>query len=93
MSLFQLVEHAVFDTTDGDGVLLDGLSGYYFHLNPVATRMLEAALCYPTLDEVVARLHDAIEADDATLRDGVSLLQAQLRVHHLLVNEKGTAIS
>ncbi len=84
MSLLQLADHAVFDTTDGDGVILDTLAGNYFHLNPVATQMLEAMLQHNALDEVVASLHECIEANDEALKQGLTVLIAQLTEHHLV---------
>lgn len=85
MSLLRLSDNAVFDTTDGDGVILDTHVGNYFHLNPVATQMLEALLQYNTLDEAVASLHERIEANDKTLKEGLAVLIAQLREHHLVL--------
>jgi hypothetical protein len=85
MSLLRLSDHAVFDTTDGDGVILDTHAGNYFHLNPVATQMLDAMLQYNVLDEVVAFLQEHIEANDEVLKEGLTALIAQLTEHHLVL--------
>ena len=82
MSLLQLSDSAIFDITDGDGVILETQGGTYFHLNPVATQMLEALLQYNALDEVVTFLHERIEAKDETLKEGLAGLIAQLREQH-----------
>jgi hypothetical protein len=84
MPLLRLSEHAVFDATDGDGVILDTHTGTYFHLNPVATQMLEALLQYHALDAVVSSIHDRIEANEETLKEGLKVLIAQLTEHHLV---------
>lgn len=85
MSLLRLSDRAVFDSTDGDGVILDTHAGNYFHLNPVATQMLEAMLQYNTRDEVVAFLHESIEANDEMLKEGLAALIAQLTEHRLVL--------
>jgi hypothetical protein len=83
MSLLQLTEETVFDPADGAGVLLDGAMGLYFELNPVTTLMLEAALRYDTVEEVVDHLGDRIDATDDVLREGVTALAYQLTAQHL----------
>jgi hypothetical protein len=85
MPLLSLADHAIFDTTDGSGVILDTRSGVYFGLNATATIMLQAGLSCETVDQVVARLVERIDGSADTLRTGVESLAADLRARELLV--------
>jgi Coenzyme PQQ synthesis protein D (PqqD) len=84
MPLLSLADHAIFDTTDGTGVILDTRSGIYFGLNDTATVMLEAGLSCETVEETIARLAERIEGSADTLRTGVETLAALLRARELL---------
>ncbi|MGI5170276.1 PqqD family protein [Spirillospora sp. CA-253888] len=84
MSVLRLAEHAVFDDTDGAGVVLDNRKGVYLSLNGVATVMLRAALRFDTTDQVVDHLKRHIDADADTLRQGLDELVEQLIEHGLL---------
>jgi hypothetical protein len=84
MPLLQLTEETVFDPAGGSGVLLDSALGLYFELNPATTLMLDAALRYDTMEEVVQHLAERIDAaDDDVLREGVTALAYQLTAQHL----------
>jgi len=85
MPLLSLADHAVFDTTDGSGVILDTRSGVYFGLNTTATIMLQAGLSCETVDQVVARLVERIDGSADTLRTDVESLAADLRARELLL--------
>jgi len=85
MPLLSLADHAIFDTTDGAGVILDTRAGVYVGLNGTATMMLEAGLSCETVDQVVARLAERIDGSADTLRNGVEALAAQLRARDLLL--------
>ena len=85
MPLLSLADHAIFDTTDGAGVILDTRAGLYFGLNGVATMMLEAGLSCETIDQVVARLGERVDGSADTLRAGVEVLTAKLRARDLLL--------
>jgi hypothetical protein len=74
MPLLSLADHAIFDTTDGAGVILDTRSGVYFGLNGTATIM-----------QVVARLVARLDGSADTLRTGVESLAADLRARELLL--------
>lgn len=84
MALLRLAEHAVFDATDGAGVILDTRRGVYLSLNPTATLMLETALRCESVDETVEHLLRRVDASAADLRSGVESLLAQLRQARLL---------
>ncbi|MGW7088999.1 PqqD family protein [Streptomyces sp. NPDC054871] len=84
MSLIRLAEHAVFDDTDGAGVILDTRRGIYLSLNSTATLMLRAALGSDTEASVVGRLREQIDATDQTLQSGLAKLTVQLRDRALL---------
>ncbi|MFE0130049.1 PqqD family protein [Streptomyces sp. NPDC059037] len=84
MPLVRLAEHAVFDDTDGAGVILDTHKGVYLTLNSTATLMLRAALHGDTVDDVVGRLREQIDATDQTLQSGLAKLTGQLRDRALL---------
>jgi hypothetical protein len=85
MPILSLADHATFDATDEAGIILDTRDGVYFHLNDTATVMLEVALECDTLDQVVARLVERVDASADTLRDDVERLVAELRARELLV--------
>jgi Coenzyme PQQ synthesis protein D (PqqD) len=85
MPLLSLADHAIFDTTDGSGVILDTRTGVYFGLNGIATMMLEASLVCETVDQVVARLGERIDGSADALRTGVESLAADLRARELLL--------
>ncbi|MCM6778509.1 PqqD family protein [Nocardia sp. CDC159] len=84
MSLLQLGTDAILDTTDGVGIIMDTRQGVYFELNPVATLMVQAAMSYETVDEVVRQLEERIDASPQTLRSGLSKLIDQLDEHRLI---------
>jgi coenzyme PQQ synthesis protein D (PqqD) len=88
MALLRLADHAVFDPTDADGVILDTSQGVYFGLNPTATLILQAALRFDTADEVVASVKGQIDATDAMLRAGIDDLTAQLDEHRLVAAQE-----
>jgi len=85
MPLLSLADHAIFDTTDGSGVILDTRAGVYVGLNGIATMMLEASLACETVDQVVARLLERIDGSADTLRAGVESLAGELRARELLL--------
>jgi len=85
MPALSLADHAIFDTTDGAGVILDTRAGVYLGLNATATRMLQTGLACETVDQVVARLAEHIDASPDTLRAGVESLAADLRARELLL--------
>lgn len=89
MAFLALRETAVFDETDGAGVILDVDSGVYFSLNQIATTMVRAALRFNTLDEVVTHLRDHFDASDDTLRTDISELITELDAQRLLENGRG----
>ena len=89
MPVLSLADHAAFDTTDDAGIILDTRDGVYIDLNVTATIMLQAALECDTLDQVVARLIECIDADADTLRAGVVRLIAELRDRKLLLSGAG----
>jgi len=89
MPVFSLADHATFDATDESGIILDTRGGVYFDLNVTATVMLQAGLECDTLDQVVARLVERIDASADTLRAGVERLVAELRAHDLLLSGAG----
>jgi hypothetical protein len=84
MSLLRLADHAVFDDTDEAGIILDTREGVYLTLNATATLMLQAALQFDTLDKVIGRLQEQIDATEAILTMGLNKLTAQLNEHALL---------
>lgn len=84
MPVLSLADHATFDATDEAGIILDTHGGRYFDLNATATLMLQAALECDTLDQVVARLVERIDASADTLRAGVEELIAELRARELV---------
>ncbi len=84
MALLRLEDRAVFDAADGAGVILDTLEGIYFGLNPTATLMLQAALRFNTVGEVVDHVKGRIDATDFELRAGIGALIAQLEEHRLV---------
>ena len=86
MSLLQLADHAVFDDTDGAGVILDTRKGVYLSLNSVATLMLRAGMRSSTLNEAIGYLRERIDAPDETLDAGIRALSAQLDEHALLTS-------
>ena len=85
MPVLSLADHAIFDAADEAGVILDTHGGRYFDLNTTATIMLQVALECDTLDQVVARLVERIDATADTLRVGVESLIAELRARELLL--------
>jgi hypothetical protein len=85
MPLLSLADHAIFDATDEAGIILDTRAGLYFNLNVTATIMLQAALAYETIDQVVARLVERIDGSADTLRTGVESLVAELSARELLL--------
>lgn len=89
MAAVRLADHAVFDDTDGAGVILDTRTGFYLSLNPTATLLLEAALVCSTQTELLDRLRPQIEASDTLLEHGLSSLTAQLEQHALLFLQEG----
>jgi hypothetical protein len=88
MPLLSLADHAIFDATDGAGIILDTRTGVYFSLNGTATLMLQAGLTCETLDQVVAQLATRIDASAGMLRTGVESLVTQLRGRELLWTDK-----
>jgi hypothetical protein len=89
MPVLSLADHATFDATDEAGIILDTRGGVYFNLNDTATIMLQVALECDTLDQVVARLVERIDASADTLRAGVERLIAELRAGELLLPGAG----
>lgn len=85
MPLLSLADHAIFDATDGAGLILDTRAGVYFNLNVTATLMLQAALACETIDQVVAHLVERIDGSADTLRTGLEGLVTQLRTRELLL--------
>jgi hypothetical protein len=85
MPVLSLADHAIFDATDDAGIILDTRGGVYFNLNVSATIMLQVALECDTLDQVVARLVERVDASADTLRGDVDRLIAELRARELLV--------
>jgi hypothetical protein len=85
MPVLSLADHATFDATDEAGIILDTRGGVYFNLNVIGTIMLQVALECDTLEQVVARLVERIDAEADTLRAGVERLIAELRARELLV--------
>ncbi|TMQ06770.1 MAG: PqqD family protein [Deltaproteobacteria bacterium] len=86
MPVLSLADHAIFDTTDDSGIILDTRAGVYFDLNVTATIMLEAALACDTIDQVVAHLIERIDGSADTLRAGLECLVAELRARELLLS-------
>ncbi|CAM5469399.1 PqqD family protein [Streptomyces abikoensis] len=84
MPLIGLAGHAVFDDTDGAGVILDTRRGVFLALNATATRMLRTALACDSLAGAVARLREDFDADEETLAAGLAGLTARLSEHALL---------
>jgi thiamine biosynthesis lipoprotein ApbE len=84
MPLLRLAEHAVFDDTDGAGVILDTNNGVYLSLNATATLMLQTALRVDTVDTAIGLLRERINASDTTLKAGIDALTIQLDGHALL---------
>ncbi|WP_378730346.1 PqqD family protein [Nocardia brasiliensis] len=84
MSLLQLGDDAILDTTDGVGIIMDTRAGVYFELNPVATLMVQAAMTYETVEEAVRELEQRIDASAEVLRTGLGKLIDQLAEHQLL---------
>ena len=78
MPFIKLTEFTIFDKTEGEGIVLDRKSGRYLGLNATATLMLEASLQYETQDKVIEFLHNFIDADDATLIEGIESLRNDL---------------
>ncbi|KAA8887712.1 PqqD family protein [Nocardia colli] len=89
MPALRLADHAVFDDTDGAGVILDTRSGIYLSLNATATLMVRAALSVDTLAETIDRLRQQIEASDAILEHGLRSLATQLDQRALLTPKQG----
>lgn len=84
MPVLQLADHAVFDPTDGAGVIVDNRESVYLGLNEVATLMLQTALRTATEDAAVAELQERIDAPAETLQAGLTRLIGQLDQHGLL---------
>ncbi|QIS20607.1 PqqD family protein [Nocardia terpenica] len=84
MSLLQLGDDAILDTTDGVGIIMDTREGVYFQLNPVATLMVQAAMSCETVEEAVRELEHRIDASAEVLRTGLGKLVDQLAEHRLL---------
>jgi hypothetical protein len=89
MPVLSLADHATFDATDEAGIILDTRGGVYFNLNATATVMLQVALECDTLEQVVARLVERIDASADTLRVGIERLIAELRARELLLPGAG----
>ncbi|WNG37440.1 PqqD family protein [Archangium minus] len=85
MPLLSLANHAIFDATDGAGLILDTRAGVYFNLNVTATLMLQAALACETIEQVVAHLVERIDGSADTLRTGLEGLVTELRARELLL--------
>lgn len=85
MPLLSLADHAIFDATDGAGLILDTRAGVYFNLNVTATLMLQASLTCETIDQVVAHLGERIDGSADTLRTGLEGLVTELRARELLL--------
>jgi hypothetical protein len=88
MPLLSLADHAIFDATDGAGVILDTRAGVYFSLNGTATLMLQAGLTCETMGQVVAQLATRVDAGADTLRTGVESLVTKLRSRELLLTNR-----
>ena len=86
MPVLSLADHATFDATDEAGIILDTRGGVYLDLNVTATIMLQVALECDTLDQIVARLGERIDASADTLRAGVERLAAELCARELLLS-------
>ena len=84
MPLLSLADHAIFDATDQEGIILDTRAGVYVNLNVTATIMLQAALACETMDQVIAQLGERIDGSADTLRTGVECLVTELRARELL---------
>lgn len=85
MPLLSLADHATFDASDDAGVILDTRAGVYFQLNATATIMLDAALAFETIDQVVAHLVKRIDGGAERLRTDLECLVAELRFRELLL--------
>ena len=85
MPLLSLADHATFDASDDAGVVLDTRAGVYFQLNATATIMLDAALAFETIDQVVAHLVKRIDGSAERLRTDLERLVAELRARALLL--------
>jgi hypothetical protein len=84
--LVHMADHAVFDQTDDAGIILDTRRNEYLGLNAIATLMLEAALRFGSVDEVVSHLLDRIDASTETVRAGLTSLIDQLEQRALLAS-------
>ncbi|KZM74680.1 PqqD family peptide modification chaperone [Nocardia terpenica] len=84
MSLLQLGNDAILDTTDGVGIILDTREGVYFQLNPTATLMVQTAMTCETEAEALRQLEQRIDASPEQLRAGLTKLIGQLTEHRLL---------
>lgn len=84
MPYIQLVDTAILDITDEEGIILDTIHGCYFGLNTVAVLMINASNLYESREEVIQYLRRCISADEDTLTMGLTSLRVQLQAYQLL---------
>ena len=69
---------------DGEITVLDPTSGTYFGLEHAAARVWEMLATEPSRDEMISRLQDEFEVDEATCRGDVGALLEDLEQRGLV---------
>jgi len=86
-STVRVSDNVVFRELDGEAVILNLVSGIYFGLDRVGTRMWQLVEQHGQLDAVLQRLRDEYDAPAQTLEQDLVRLISQLVDKGLLVGQ------
>jgi hypothetical protein len=93
-TVLRVSNDVVFRELDGEAVILNLVTGIYFGLDHVGTRMWQLVEQHGQLDVVLERLRDEFDAPAQTLEEDLVRLTSQLIDKGLLVaNDAATASS